>query len=89
MSVSRSGPPHPWTLPANEAVALNADLDYVLVKGDWQGRNYVAIVLADELKDAVVSRIGLEECRGSGWRARARRWNTRCYIIRFMTARCP
>ena len=29
----------PWTLPANEAVALNADLDYVLVKGRWQGKS--------------------------------------------------
>jgi isoleucyl-tRNA synthetase len=60
----------PWTLPANEAVALNADLDYVLVKGRWQGRS-LAIVLADELKETVASRIGLEDaevlgsCKGS------------------------
>jgi isoleucyl-tRNA synthetase len=59
----------PWTLPANEAVALNADLDYVLVKGSWQGKE-LAIVLADELQDYVVSRIGMENaevlgsCRG-------------------------
>jgi isoleucyl-tRNA synthetase len=60
----------PWTLPANEAVALNANLDYVLVKGRWQGSS-LAIVLADELKDCVASRIGLEEvevlgtCKGA------------------------
>ena len=60
----------PWTLPANEAVALNADLDYVLVQGDWQQRT-VVIVLAAALKDAVVNRIGLEnvevlgQCKGS------------------------
>lgn len=60
----------PWTLPANEAVALHADLDYVLVKGDWKGQS-IAIVLADELKDAVAKRIGLENigvlgsCKGA------------------------
>jgi isoleucyl-tRNA synthetase len=60
----------PWTLPANQAVALNAELDYVLVKGRWQGRS-LAIVLADDLKDAVVSRIGMENpevlasCKGA------------------------
>ena len=60
----------PWTLPANEAVALNADLDYVLVRGDWQGEN-LAIVLAEVLKDKVVNRIGMENadvlgtCKGA------------------------
>jgi len=60
----------PWTLPANEAVALNAGLDYVLVKGRWQGQN-LAIVLADALQTAVVNRIGLEDvevlgsCKGA------------------------
>jgi len=60
----------PWTLPANEAVALNAGLDYVLVKGQWQGST-LAIVLADELKDAVIKRIGMEDievlggCKGA------------------------
>mgnify|MGYP001814092956 CR=1 FL=1 len=60
----------PWTLPANEAVALHADLDYVLVKGRWQGQS-IAIVLADDLQDSVIRRIGLEEaevlgsCRGA------------------------
>ena len=60
----------PWTLPANEAVALHADLDYVLVKGRWQGQT-IAIVLADDLQDSVIRRIGLEDaevlgtCRGA------------------------
>jgi isoleucyl-tRNA synthetase len=60
----------PWTLPANEAVALHADLDYVLVKGRWQGRK-LAIVLADALKDSVTARIGMEDvevlgsCKGA------------------------
>ena len=60
----------PWTLPANEAVSLNAELDYVLIKGDWQGRR-IAIVVADALKDAVANRVGLENsevlgtCKGA------------------------
>jgi isoleucyl-tRNA synthetase len=55
----------PWTLPANEAVALHADLEYVLVKGNLQGRSLV-IVLADDLKDSVASRIGLEDVEDLG-----------------------
>jgi isoleucyl-tRNA synthetase len=55
----------PWTLPANEAVALNAELDYVLVSGRWQGAD-VAIVLADQLKDEVTDRIGLENAEVLG-----------------------
>jgi isoleucyl-tRNA synthetase len=60
----------PWTLPANEAVALHADFDYELVRGDWQGSS-LALVLAVDLKDAVVSRIGLDNvevlgsCKGT------------------------
>jgi len=55
----------PWTLPANEAVALNAGLDYMLVKGQWRGRS-LAIVLADELKDEVVERIGMQDVEELG-----------------------
>ena len=55
----------PWTLPANEAVALNADLDYALVKGRWQGKS-LAIVLADALKDDVVDRIGMTDTEELG-----------------------
>ena len=55
----------PWTLPANEAVSLNAELDYVLVKGDCQSRK-IAIVLADALKDTVIARIGMENAQVLG-----------------------
>jgi len=55
----------PWTLPANEAVTLHAELDYVLVKGTWQEQT-IAIVLADELAESVVNRIGLEHAETLG-----------------------
>jgi len=55
----------PWTLPANEAVSLNAELDYVLLKGEWQGRT-LAIVIADALKDTVANRIGLDSAEVLG-----------------------
>ncbi len=55
----------PWTLPANEAVALHAESDYVLVSGRWQ-ETAVALVLADGLQDAVASRIGLENAEVLG-----------------------
>ncbi len=60
----------PWTLPANEAVALHAELEYVLVKGQWQGRS-LALVLAADLEKEVLERIGLTDtqtlgiCRGA------------------------
>ncbi len=60
----------PWTLPANEAVALNAELEYVLVAGHWRAKN-LAIVIAAELQESVVERIGLEKsellgtCKGA------------------------
>lgn len=49
----------PWTLPANQAVALNAALEYALVAGQWRGEA-VALVLASDLVEAVSARIGLE-----------------------------
>jgi len=49
----------PWTLPANQAVALHPELEYVLVRGQWQGRA-VALVVAAELVDAVAARCGIE-----------------------------
>jgi len=55
----------PWTLPANEAVALHADLDYVLVNGLAHGEP-VNLVLAAELKETVSSRLGLENVRELG-----------------------
>ena len=49
----------PWTLPANQAVALNAELEYSLVAGQWRGEN-LALVLATELVAEVTARIGME-----------------------------
>ncbi|MBD3618965.1 MAG: isoleucine--tRNA ligase [Chromatiales bacterium] len=45
----------PWTLPANQAVALHPELEYLLLQaGDER------LVLAAELKDAALARFGLE-----------------------------
>jgi isoleucyl-tRNA synthetase len=49
----------PWTLPANEAVALHAELEYALVAGEASGRTLV-LVVARELLDAVTGRIGMQ-----------------------------
>ena len=56
----------PWTLPANMAVSLHPELDYVLVAGD--GR---ALVLAEDLAEDCARRYGLEtfdvlgRCKGA------------------------
>ena len=42
----------PWTLPANQAVALNPMLTYVLIELDERER----IIIADDLKDSVLER---------------------------------
>jgi isoleucyl-tRNA synthetase len=55
----------PWTLPANQAVALHADCDYQLVAGNWRGERLV-LVIAAELVGAVVARIGLEDAERLG-----------------------
>jgi len=47
----------PWTLPANEAVALHPDLEYVLVAID-EGSE--CLVLATELHEAALARYGIE-----------------------------
>ncbi|MGL5299397.1 MAG: class I tRNA ligase family protein, partial [Plesiomonas sp.] len=56
----------PWTLPANRAVALNADLEYQLIQaGDER------LILAADLAESVLKRAGIEgaqvlgTCRGS------------------------
>ncbi len=48
----------PWTLPANEAVALGEKIEYVLL---WVSRNGQSelLVLANELLDACLARYGL------------------------------
>src|SRR3990167_4737295 len=49
----------PWTLPANQAVALNAKVDYALVECDGKER----ILLAEPLVVAVMQRYGVERYR--------------------------
>ncbi len=49
----------PWTLPANQAVSLNPDLDYVLVQGRLDG-SVQRLLVAEELLDGVVERIGMD-----------------------------
>jgi isoleucyl-tRNA synthetase len=55
----------PWTLPANEAVALHPELEYVLVSGAVNGRP-IALVLARDLMDTVIARIAMEGVRELG-----------------------
>jgi isoleucyl-tRNA synthetase len=56
----------PWTLPANQAVTIHADYDYVLVKAGNE-----ALVLAEGLYKDVLSRSGIDDfeviatCKGS------------------------
>ncbi|MGI2323896.1 MULTISPECIES: isoleucine--tRNA ligase [unclassified Methylococcus] len=54
----------PWTLPANQAVALNPELDYVVVqRTDIKER----LVLADALMKDVMLRCGAEDYRVIGY----------------------
>lgn len=48
----------PWTLPANQAVAVNPNMDYVLVKSEWR-RQAILLICAKELLTAVTARYGL------------------------------
>ncbi len=48
----------PWTLPANQAVSLHPDLDYVLVQADGE-----QLVVAQALLEAVVARGGFENVK--------------------------
>ncbi|MCU7836403.1 MAG: isoleucine--tRNA ligase [gamma proteobacterium symbiont of Taylorina sp.] len=56
----------PWTLPANRAVALHADFDYVLVKTETE-----MLILAEDLYVGALQRYGVENhevlgrCKGS------------------------
>lgn len=45
----------PWTLPSNQAVSINGNLDYALVQCDL-GQGKEAIVLAAEMVEAVMAR---------------------------------
>nr|WP_242464654.1 isoleucine--tRNA ligase [Halorhodospira abdelmalekii] len=57
----------PWTLPANRAVALHCDLEYVVVAVEQRER----LLLAAELLEATLARAGIERyeivgrCRGA------------------------
>jgi isoleucyl-tRNA synthetase len=48
----------PWTLPANLAVALNAELDYVLVKFTRDNKAWL-LVVADALASVTLQRYGI------------------------------
>jgi isoleucyl-tRNA synthetase len=52
----------PWTLPANQAVAVNSHFDYVLLSGHWKNRS-VAFVCAQALWESVVERYEIQECQ--------------------------
>ena len=48
----------PWTIPANMAVALNAELDYLLLSGECDGVPR-QLVVAEALAEAVAARAGM------------------------------
>jgi isoleucyl-tRNA synthetase len=49
----------PWTLPANQAVALGDDIDYVLVEASIEGKTE-RLLLAQGLADSALERYGAE-----------------------------
>src|SRR5690606_5626126 len=55
----------PWTLPSNQAVALNGELDYVLVECD-NGLGKERLVLAEALHVETMQRYGEDTFRGVG-----------------------
>lgn len=55
----------PWTLPANEAVAIHPELEYVLISAIAAGRR-LALVLARDLLETVSARLGLEQVEELG-----------------------
>lgn len=52
----------PWTLPASQAVSLNAELSYVLVQAERDGQA-LRLILAEALWEAAIARFGLENAR--------------------------
>ena len=60
----------PWTLPSNQAVSINAGLEYVLVEADLGIGKELVMLAADMAKD-VMARYGVEDfvergvCKGS------------------------
>ncbi|WP_421866901.1 isoleucine--tRNA ligase [Motiliproteus sp.] len=55
----------PWTLPSNQAVSLNAELEYVLVELDL-GTGAERILLAEALVEDAMGRYGVEDYRIAG-----------------------
>jgi isoleucyl-tRNA synthetase len=55
----------PWTLPANLAVSVHPDFDYVLVAFNKDGRQQ-QVIFADDLHASVMARIGVEDFRVIG-----------------------
>lgn len=55
----------PWTIPANQAVALNADLEYALLQLDM-GSGAERVVIAAEMVETVMERWGVTEYRVLG-----------------------
>ncbi|XOZ33457.1 isoleucine--tRNA ligase [Halomonadaceae bacterium KBTZ08] len=60
----------PWTIPANQAVAVHEELEYTLIRAD-AGRGTEYLVVAEELRETVTERWKLENaevvarCRGA------------------------
>jgi isoleucyl-tRNA synthetase len=48
----------PWTLPANQAVALRGDFRYVLIEADKEGERH-RLILAADLLDSCLQRYGM------------------------------
>ncbi|MFC5076679.1 Isoleucine--tRNA ligase [Vibrio thalassae] len=55
----------PWTLPANRAVCLRDDLEYVLIQ--IEGENPERIIVASELAKDVMDRAGIEHFHNLGF----------------------
>ncbi|GAB3381831.1 isoleucine--tRNA ligase [Spongiibacter taiwanensis] len=55
----------PWTLPANMAVALHPELDYLWLQFEQQGRAYV-VLLAEALYEKALARYGVEQFAVAG-----------------------
>lgn len=51
----------PWTLPSNQAVSLNAELDYVLVQCQPEGYGLGRFLLAEALVESVLARWDVED----------------------------
>jgi isoleucyl-tRNA synthetase len=52
----------PWTLPANQAVALHPELDYAVVQCDSE-RGRERLIMADALLKNAMDRYGITDCR--------------------------